>query len=162
MARYGAEFARGYGWAAKHLDHKNPTFVELQQAAGRSKMRSHYKLASHNVHAGVKGITFKHGSLNDPRQLIAGASNAGLHEPGQNTAITLAQITIPLMVHRPQLDEIVAMRILMSLQDEAVAAFIKVSRQLKREDRERREVKGTGKPGERSGRSASKPARKSR
>lgn len=142
IARYGPEFERNYGWAAQHIAHKNPTFVELQAAAGRSKMRSHYKLASHNIHAGVKGITFKHGSLNNPRQLIAGASNAGLHEPGQNTAITLAQITTLLLMDRPQLDEVVAMRILMTLQAETVDAFIKVSGQLKREDKERRSSAG--------------------
>ncbi|WP_158915887.1 hypothetical protein [Caulobacter sp. S45] len=123
-------------------------------------MRSHYKLASHNVHAGVKGITFEHGSLNDPRRLVAGASNAGLHEPGQNTAITLAQITMLLLVERPQLDESVAMRILMTLQDETVKSFIKVSRQLSREEREQREGKGRPKSGKEADCSASKPAKR--
>lgn len=136
IKQFGPEFERNYGWAAKHLGHKNPTFVELQHAAGRAKMRSHYKMASYNVHADVKGITFKHGSLRNPRQLIAGASNAGLEEPGQNTSITLAQMTMLLLMDRPQLDDLVTMRILTTLQGEAVDAFVKAGRQLKRDEHE--------------------------
>jgi hypothetical protein len=141
VAQFGPEFERNYGWAAKHLAHKNPTFVELQKAAGRARMRSHYKMASYNVHADIKGITFKLGSVSNPRQVIAGASNAGLEEPGQNTAISLAQITMPLLVDRPQLDDVVTMRVLATLQGETVDAFIKVSRQLKREERDRQRGK---------------------
>lgn len=132
IVQFETEFKGNYGWAAKYLGLKNPTFADLQKAAGRAKMRSHYKMASYNVHADVKGITFKHGSLRDPRQVLLGASNAGLEEPGQNTSITLGQITVLVLMNRPQLDDIVTMRVLLKLQQETADAFVKAGRLLKR------------------------------
>lgn len=138
IVQFGPEFARNYGWAAKHLRIKDPRFIDLEKEAVQAKMRSHYKMASYNVHADVKGITFKHGSLLNPRQVIAGSSNAGLEEPGQNTSITLSQIAmLLLMIDRPQLDDLVTMRILATLQRETVEAFVKAGDQLKRDERER-------------------------
>ena len=143
IAQFEREFKGNYGWAAKYLGLKSPTFVDLQKVAGRAKMRSHYKMASYNVHADVKGITFKHGSLRNPRQVLLGASNAGLEEPGQNTSITFGQITVLLMMSRPELDDIVSMRILVKLQEETADAFVKAGRQLKREERERQQGKAS-------------------
>lgn len=129
LSRYGPEFGKNYGWAAKHLNHRDPQILHLQKAAGRSSMRSHYKMASDNVHAGVKGILFK---LSAPGRsaVVAGASNAGLDEPGQNAVITLTKVTFLLFGRRRGMDELVTMKILVRLQNEAVDAFVKTGRQL--------------------------------
>ncbi|BCJ92163.1 hypothetical protein IZ6_28980 [Terrihabitans soli] len=136
IAKYGTSFGKSYGWAAHHLRHKDPQFSDLQTAAGRSKMRSHYKMASHNVHAGIKGLTHRLSSL-APDRFVAGSSNAGLDEPGQNTAITFCQITVLLLAYRPEFDEVVAMKLLSDLRDDCVREFVKAGRKLKKEERER-------------------------
>lgn len=57
--RFGPNFKGNYGWASKALDKKNPNFVDIENATNFDQWRAHYKLASHNVHAGPKGIVFK-------------------------------------------------------------------------------------------------------
>lgn len=133
VAHYGRDFANPNGWAAKHLGIANPNFSQLEEAAGRFRMRSHYKMASYNVHAGVKGITYKLGSMGAGPAIVAGPSNAGLDEPGQNAAITLSQITFLLIGPGKQLDELVIMWAFAKLQADAVEAFVRAGRKLKRE-----------------------------
>ena len=69
--RYGANFKKEYGWAAHHLGKEHVTFTILEKAAGEQRMRSHYKLACHNVHAGPKGVYYKLGAIGNPRMVLA-------------------------------------------------------------------------------------------
>lgn len=134
--KYGSAFGTQYGWAAKHLGIKRPTFKDLEQAAAKSHMRSHYKFACQNVHAGSKALFFRLSALGDRVPLIAGASNAGLDEPGQNTAITLMQITFTLNEHRmPNLDVMVRMKTMMRLADLTSQAFYKAGKRLERDEK---------------------------
>lgn len=134
--KFGTAFGTPYGWAIGYIgiNNPNPKFVHLEDAAGRAMMRSHYKMASYNIHASPKGITFRLGTIDDPNMLIAGATNAGLEEPGQNTAITLTTLTSYLMGPRHSLDNLVQMRILMLLRDQAVSGFIRAGRKLRRDE----------------------------
>ncbi len=141
LQKYGNSFKNQYGWAAKHLGKANPNFADLEEAAQRSHMRSHYKMASQNVHAGVKGITDQFGMLPDSPAILAGVSNAGLDEPGQNAAITLNQITFLLLGPRIQLDELVTMRILVDIQKQTIDAFARAGRKLEREVKRRQAAK---------------------
>jgi len=130
ISRFGPEFANEYGWAAQLLNNANPRFARLAEAAGQARMRSHYKLASQNVHAGVKGIVYKLGMLGEPPHVLAGASNAGLEEPGQNTAITLMRVTAQLY-RKPRFDQLVVLKVMWELHSKAVKGFIAASRRLK-------------------------------
>jgi hypothetical protein len=90
IARFGPGFAKGdYGWAGHHLNMVQPTFRDIEQAAGIDHLRAHYRMASHNVHANPKGVFFKLGLLPDSQMLLAGPSNAGLADPGHGAAISL-------------------------------------------------------------------------
>lgn len=89
---YGADFGEPNGWACGHLKKKRVTFRDLEDAAQRSSMRPYYKMASYGVHADSKGIFFRLGILGDQSLILAGASDAGFVDSGQNTAITLVQI----------------------------------------------------------------------
>lgn len=137
ITRYGPQFKNEYGWAAKILKNPNPRFTDLEAAAGNARMRSHYKMASHNIHAGVKGITHRLGLLAGSPIMLAGASNAGLDEPGQNTVLTLTQITFALFGPHWPLDDVVMLRAISDLQDKAVKAFVLTGRQLAREEKKR-------------------------
>lgn len=136
VAQYGVDFGKPYGWAAQSLGLKRVTFRNLEDKAQRSPMRSYYKMASYNVHADVKGITHRLSVPDGMDMMLAGASNVGLSEPGQNTAITIAQTTALLFHERlTRLEPILQMRMMTMLRDEAVTAFVKAERALAREER---------------------------
>ena len=134
LQKYGREFRGDYGWAANQLSNQRPTFSDLEKAAQRSQMHSHYKMACQNVHAGIKGITQQLGVLPGSQAILAGASNAGLEEPGQNTAITLTLVTFTLFGPRWQLDDVVMLKVLADLQNKAVKAFVRAGRRLERDE----------------------------
>lgn len=124
IARFGASFKNQYGWAADDLAMRNPTFADLELAAGINHFRPHYRMASHNVHANSKGVFFKLGLLNECQVLLSGPSNAGLADPGHSAAISLAQVSTTLNTLSPTFDNIVALQIIMQLVDEVGDAFI--------------------------------------
>lgn len=133
IARFGKEFRLPYGWAAGFVPKNRRGVIglaELEAAAGRSALASHYKLASHNVHAGPHALFFRLGLIDDSA-LLAGASNAGLSEPGQNTAVSLALITILTVADKSTLDGVVAMKLIQLLKHDISKAFVKAEEALK-------------------------------
>lgn len=131
---YGSAFGKPNGWATQHLRLKKVTFKDLEDAAQRSGMRSYYKMASYNVHADAKGIFHRLGSLGDPSMALAGASNAGFVEPGQNTAVTLVQMTALLLHDRvSNLDVMIQLQLLISVRDDISRSLHKASRALQRD-----------------------------
>jgi hypothetical protein len=144
--RWGKEFGSAYGWAALHLNLPRPTFADLEAAAGSAHMRSHYKMASYNVHAGAKGIFFRLTQLGPQEVILAGPSNAGLTDPAQNTAITLTSVTSLLFAKKWTLDNVVQMLVLAKLRDEIPHTFWQADVKLRRDDARYR----AGKDGRRS------------
>lgn len=140
LKEFGEAFGKSYGWAAEYLNLKSPRFVDIQKAAGRAMMQSHYKMASYNVHASPRALSFRLGSVNDPTRLTAGSTNGGLQEPGHNLAFSLVQITSLLCSRQPELDDLVTMETLVRLRDRAAEALIRIGKALSREDREIRRV----------------------
>jgi hypothetical protein len=130
----GPEFAKQYGWASTFLRKKKVTFRELEEAADKALMRSHYKMASQKVHAGSKGIFHQLGVESGSNVVLSGPSDVGFAEPGQNCAIALVQITVILLSERRGvLDVIVMMKVLLLLQDEIIDEFVRVERSLTRD-----------------------------
>lgn len=134
LLRFGRDFREQHGWAADHVGNKKPNFSDLEAAAGRAAMRSYYKMASYNVHASPKGISYRIGTIDDPSLLIAGATNAGLEEPGQNTAFSLTQITALLFGPKWKLDDLARMQAMVSLRDEIPDALLRAARKLRRDE----------------------------
>jgi hypothetical protein len=133
---YGNSFKSDYGWAAAHLGKDRPTFADLEAAAGRAQMRSHYQLGNDNVHAGIKSIFVRLGLLEDYSALLAGRSNAGLTEPGQNAALTLAQLAVLVCMKEPNFDDLVVGQMMVTLQDEIPQSFYHADKRLRRDDKE--------------------------
>jgi len=128
---YGKDFRGPYGWAVGFVN-KGPRWIglaELEAAAGRSLMASHYKLASHNVHAGPHALFFRLGLMGESG-LLAGASNAGLTEPGQNTAITFTLISVLLVGDCVNFDRLVVMKMMLKLRGEIPTAFARADSKL--------------------------------
>lgn len=133
LDKHGPEFAGPYGWAEGFIPNgrKRLSLGDLERAVGRSFMGSHYKLASYNVHAGPHALFFRLGLIENESVLLAGASNAGLSEPGQNAAVTLALITMLLIVDEPDFDGLVSLHMLEDLQYEIPRAFGRAENKLK-------------------------------
>ena len=135
LVKYGKEFGHSNGWATKLLKNPRPNFVNLEQAADFMAMRSYYKMASYNVHAGIRGLTQRIGSIGKPSHLIGGATNAGLEEPGIRAARSMATLTLLLMNDTSKLDDVVEYGILSDLVNQAEKAFARVARKLDADER---------------------------
>jgi len=55
---YGPIFKKRYGWSAQHFGHA-PEFRKIEEAVDLGHLRCYYRMASHPIHAGPKGITFE-------------------------------------------------------------------------------------------------------
>jgi hypothetical protein len=135
LARYGHSFKSDYGWAALHLKESRPTFAHLEAAAGRTEMRAHYQMGNDNIHAGIKSIYVRLGLLGKYDRLLAGRSNAGLIEPGQNAAHTLTELSVLVCLWEPRLDDLVIGQVMRRIRDEIPKSFARAHRQLLRDDK---------------------------
>jgi hypothetical protein len=139
VTKYGKPFASPCGWAAKLLNKAKVLFGDLEEAAKHVRARPYYRMASHNVHANASGTFTRLGALDD-RVFTAGRSNAGLGDPGVKTAHSLVLLTIALFGPSFEIMDIVALRAVGILGDEAVEAFKKAHKILLRDDAKHRRV----------------------
>ena len=131
VARFGTPFKEEYGWAASTLGKGRPTIAHIEDSVDLEHWRPYYGMASDNVHANAHGAYYRLGSSLRPGEiLLAGASNAGLADPGHSTAISLNQITTVLLATKLTLDNIVISKILLRLVDEIGEAFLQAHREL--------------------------------
>jgi len=136
LKKYGKPFGGQYGWAVGFVGGGDkPTFRDLESAAGRASMRSHYKMASYGVHAGPRGAFFSLNQLAGAPAVVAGASNVGLDEPGQLTALAFSQITYFVWQEPWTVVDTVNVRLMILLREEAVRAFVQAGRKLARDER---------------------------
>lgn len=113
LSKYGINFKEQYGWASAALNKLKPTFADVENDVDMDKWRPYYKMASHNVHANPKGITFKLGLSDKKSQiLLAGVSDTGFADPAHGTAISLLQITSTILLTNPNIDKLVTMSVL--------------------------------------------------
>jgi hypothetical protein len=129
--RFGEDFKNHYGWAAQIVvNSKKPKFEDLEKAAGLDHLHPYYRMASYGVHATSKGMVFDIGSLQSlaggSRGLLAGASNAGLADPGHGSLISLNQCTAALLTSQTDIETVVSLQTLQSFVDKAGLAFLKI------------------------------------
>lgn len=150
VLQYGKAFESNVGWAIDHLRQRQvikpnagASFEDLERAAQLAHLRPYYKLASYNVHAGVRAILQRLATVDDPTQMTAGASNAGLEEPIQHTAINLVRVTSLLVTGHPRFTDLVNTNVAAILRDraidEAMAAAEKLRRDVRNSEPERQE-----------------------
>lgn len=134
IAKYGKEFGGDYGWVAAHIGVARPNFSQIEAAAGRAMMRTYYKMASQNVHAGAKGITSRLSTFEGGFTAIAGASNVGFAEPGQNLGLSLLHFTTLLLPRRWTLDRIALLMAMNDLNDRVGPALIRSQKRIVRDE----------------------------
>jgi hypothetical protein len=136
IARYGAEFRGDYGWAAHALGLTSPRFVDIESDLDMSRWRPYYKMACHSVHAGAQGLFFSLGTVEpEGSTLLAGASNAGLADPGNSTAISLVMLSAAVLATKPNMDGVTALSMMTELCGDIGKAFFEAHEQLVAETR---------------------------
>lgn len=136
IARFGPTFAYPYGWAAKKLRLKKPTFKDLQEAVDQSAFSGFYKLASFNVHATARSLFFNLSSIEERETLLAGRSNAGLAEPGERTAQTLLLLTSQYIGDvSKNLDRLAEIKTLLLMRDQVGPALARAAKKLGDDER---------------------------
>lgn len=138
LEKYGQYFLHPYGWAAKHLDLKKPTFKDLQEAAYREGMNSYYKLASFSIHASARSLFFNLSAIGDEEVILAGRSNVGFVDPGTRTAATLALITSLYVGKTADLNQICLLQTIIHIRDAVGPALQRSANRLMRNDRDSR------------------------
>jgi hypothetical protein len=108
-----------YGWAAEALHNPRPTFTQIEASLDMDHWRPWFRLASQSVHAGSQGLQFALGIPHDPPgMLLAGASDAGLADPGHQMAISLTMVTVAFLTPHPNLDGLIACHCMLKVCDD--------------------------------------------
>ncbi len=143
ITRFGRVFNENYGWAAQALGKlRGTSFADVEKDVQLDHLRPYYRMASHGVHANPKGLIFDIGNIDKEipgynRIMLAGASNAGLADPGQSALISLNQCTATFLTLKSDLETVMKLQVLNSFVDEACHAFVEIQHELEREEEER-------------------------
>ncbi len=134
IARFGKDFKNHYGWAAHALGNPSPGFADLERSLDLDRWRPFYKMACHNIHAGAQGLHFALGIPEASEfRFLAGASNAGLCDPGHSTAISLTLASVALLTREPDLDRLVTCQVMQLLTDEVGATLLETHQEIEAE-----------------------------
>ncbi|MNI44912.1 hypothetical protein D3C73_993100 [compost metagenome] len=134
IAKYGADYEKPFGWTMNVLPKKERNFKGLEESIHLDHLRPFYKLACNYVHLGPKASSFSLGLMVGSNLLIAGASNYGLADPGQNTSISLTQITTCLLIAYPSYQRLMIAKVMSLLVDEICESFVEVQMNIKNEE----------------------------
>lgn len=156
LVRFGASFREQYGWASDVLKNPRPTFADIERDVGLDHWRPYYQMASHPIHAGMRGLTW---NLETPlgNMLAAGPSDAGLADPGHAALISLNHLNAALLVGQGQevqehgeeslVDQayaVIAVQALTKLVDLAGSDFLRAHRKIERRIRKKRSSRKVG------------------
>lgn len=147
LDKYNDKFddnGRGYGWARKYLN--SPHVTAIAKEAGLRDLKPYYELTHKLIHSGATGATYSMGKPpsqgsyqdQDKEDLIrdyhemAYPSQTGFTDTGQNTAISLAQITTVLLNLQPTPPELVKMQALQEMVDDIQRTFVEIQQQVER------------------------------
>jgi len=129
LAEHGQRFERDYGWASPVVHGREKKgFHGLEDFAGLAHMHPFYKWACNDVHGGSKGtLANVIPGADGKRVMLAGPTNDGLADPGHATALSLVQLTLPLITNAANMDymDVAMMRVLLELATETGDAFFK-------------------------------------
>lgn len=130
ISRYGSDFSNSYGWAEDALGKKRANFADLEKSVDLDHWRPYYKWSSQNIHASAKTIRSSLGMTETSADLLlVGSSDSGMTDPAHSMAISLSQVTVNLLQLSPNLDNAVAMKIILEMTNEIGDLFLKVHKQ---------------------------------
>ena len=96
-------------------------------------MRSFYKMANNFVHSGAKGFIFTLGQYENNQVMLAGPSNYGFADSGQNTAYSLFQTTLTLSKFETYLEDSLYIKIGINMLDGLALEFVLIQKKMEYE-----------------------------
>jgi hypothetical protein len=134
IAEFGADFKNEYGWAAESIGIRSPRFADIESHLDMGRWRPYYKMACHSVHAGAQGLYFCLSIIDGHEpSLLAGASNAGLCDPGHSAAISLMMVSAATLTAKSNLDGLVSVKVMQLLCDDVGDALLDAHQQLEKD-----------------------------
>ncbi|VVB68580.1 Uncharacterised protein [Candidatus Norongarragalina meridionalis] len=130
-------FQDDYGWIPKNIL-SNRNFRTLEQHVKLDWLHPFYSLSCDSVHGGSKG--FYRLSLMDEWQdriLLVGASNYGLADPIQNTAISLLHTNVSLLRIQPSFENIIVIQVINSYVQDIGPEAVRVQKQIEKDEKKR-------------------------
>lgn len=122
--KYGKDFLNDFGWAAPAVGDGGRRFAEIEAATNLGHLRPYYRVASHAIHANSRGSFVDIGLAADSEDtLLAGPSTAGFSDPAISACISLFDCTCQFLEEEPDLDEVLAIRVLEGLLAKVTDAF---------------------------------------
>ncbi len=127
VAKHGDSMIHDWGWAAPAICKTRPTFFDLEESLNLDHWRPRYKWAAQDTHGAYRPPAVLRG-MSEAKEalLLVGPSNSGLTDPAHMTAISLVLATHALVHLSPNIDRLVAMRVLLTISDEIGEAFFAV------------------------------------
>jgi len=136
IKKYGNDFSKNFGWVGDLLPKDKWSFKGIEKTIEFSFFRPFYKMANNYVHSGPKGFLFKLGLYNTNDIMLAGPSNYGFADPGQNTAFSLVHTTLILLEFETYLENNVYIELFIRFTDRISEEFVKVQKQIESEEDE--------------------------
>jgi len=137
IKNYGKEFkyVNGFEWIPKNIL-SNRNFRALEEHVRLEKLHPFYNLSSNSVHGGARGF-YRLGLMDkwQDKILLAGASNYGLADPLQNTAISLLHVSVSLLAIEPDFDSIVQMQVIDKYVKEIGLISVKIQKQIESDEK---------------------------
>ena len=131
--KYNDSFQKDYGWIPSSILSKRD-FRALEKHVKLDKLRPFYNLACDSVHGDAKGF-YRLGLIDDYQDkiLLVGASDYGLADPMQNTAISLLHITICLLSLNADFKSIIQMQVMNNYVNEIGIKAASAQKQIEKE-----------------------------
>lgn len=132
--RYGDNFQKDYGWIPSTIL-SDQNFRALEKHVKLDKLRPFYNLSSDAVHGGAKGF-YRLGLMEYEQNkiLLLGASNYGLAEPIQNTAISLLHVSMCLLMLEVDFESLIQMNVMRMYMDEINLKATEVQAEIEKEE----------------------------
>ena len=132
--KYNDRFQDDYGWIPRSLL-KDRNFKALEKLVKLDKLRPFYNFSSNSIHGGAKGF-YRLGLMDysQDKILLAGASNFGLANPLQNTAISLSHVNVCLLNLKPDFETIMLMQVMSSYVDEIGIKAVSIQKQIEKDE----------------------------
>ncbi|WP_134671656.1 DUF5677 domain-containing protein [Halorussus marinus] len=136
LDHYGSGFDGTWGWASHEIERGR--FKDIEEHAGYGQFYPYYKFASKaNIHSGAKG-TFEQLATSDRYRLSTptAPANLGFTLPATHAARSLFQITMALLLHRPNEEYMVQLLTAREFLEDIEHAFPEVRATIEQRDEE--------------------------